>query len=272
MNGFSTLPIDVKLEIFKHLDLEDISKFGQVSKDENQFMLHEKSMKLLKKKLKEKQQQQVREVEPIVSRILSYGITNLAYFVFFDYIEKNIVFTNIKHGADSPFEEFFNEDEETITKKQIDIARKYLNFILTGNISVHKWVNCPIIRHITKLVITNDSGVNDDSRSHQGYSIYQKSNEETIKRKAFCSNDSVVSTYDEEYNYDYDDIRTMDYKLYNKKWETTNKEGITWGDIMEGVMNVKGSKSDFWYELIGCASVKIVDKTFYINLDLDFGS
>lgn len=279
MESISILPLDVKLEIFEHLSLNDIGQVGQVNKDENHTLSHERSKQLIEEKVKEEQQKKVEEVEPILSTIISYGIKSLTSYVRFDYRcdKVEIVFLEMKGDASYPFEDFFEDD--VITDEQLKTAHQYLDFIINGNISVHTWVNFPFIRHLTQLVITNDHGVNDDSRSHRGDCLYQRTEGETIRRKAFCDNAPPgVDTTDDNANDDSDDddddneYLMLDYKYYNKKWGTFNPKGITWGDIMEGVMNVKGSKSDFWYELISEAIAKIVDNTLYIELDIDFGS
>ena len=293
-----SLPLDVKLEIFDHLSLNDIGQISSASKDQHYILSQERSQQLIAKKIKEEQQKEVEEIEPILSRIISYGIKNLTSFVRFDYPAGEIVFFDMESDADYPLEDFFEEDEMTPGQ----IVHKYLDLIVQGNVDVHTWVNRPFLRHLTRLVITNDHGVNDDSRSHRGDTLYQDQGQATIKRKAYCGADATDATDgadgadatdgandandandddDDDANDDDDDdddfedsndIRMFDYKYHNPKWETENKGGITWGDILEGVMNVKGSKSDFWYELIGGATAKIVDETLFIELETDFGS
>lgn len=268
MNLLTTLPLDVKLEIFDRLSLNDLGQIVSMSKDGQRILSQERSQTLIAKKIKEEQQKCVDEVEPILSTIISYGIKNLTSYVRFNYRcdQSEIVFLEIREAEHYPLKESFNANGDEMTDEQIQTAHKYLDCIINGNISVHTWVNSHFIRHVTKLVITNDHGVNDDSRSHRGDCLYDAQDQETIRRKAFRGND------DEDEDDDDDEYRTLDYKYYNKKWETCNTEGVTWGDIMEGVMNVKGSKSDFWYELICEATAKIVDNTLYIELDMDFGS
>ena len=54
-------------------------------------------------------------------------------------------------------------------------------------------------------------------------------------------------------------------------WKVTNSKGITWGDIMTGIMLVKGSKSDWWYELLA-VTAKIKGSELQIDPGLNFGS
>ena len=277
-----SLPLDIKLEIFEYLKLNDIKKFSQVNKYENIFKQHDKCQQLIERKMREKK---VRKLEPILSPIITYAIKHLTNYILFDYGNQNIIFISIEREPSYPFERFLTDDE--MTSKQSKIAETYLQFMLAGNVNVHTWVNLPFLSHVTQLEIKNHHGVNDDQRSHRGDCLYTGNQQEVIRRKAYIDgkdedndeededNDEEDEDNDEEDEYDNDDddeYYNMNKKYYNEKWEKTNKNGITWGDIMEGVMNVKGSKSDFWYELICEAKCKINDTKLSIELEMDHGS
>ena len=55
-------------------------------------------------------------------------------------------------------------------------------------------------------------------------------------------------------------------------WDKHNEHGITWGDVMEGIMMAKGSKDDWWFELIVRLEAKIDGQKLFITFDCDHGS
>ena len=56
-------------------------------------------------------------------------------------------------------------------------------------------------------------------------------------------------------------------------WETTNEEGITLKNIIEGVYRLKGSKYDYWYELFESLSLKKeTDEMIEIEASFGYGS
>lgn len=55
-------------------------------------------------------------------------------------------------------------------------------------------------------------------------------------------------------------------------WVKFNEKGITWGDVMHGIMMNKGSKCDWNYEMIIGFEVKVRGDTLYIVFSCDHGS
>lgn len=74
------------------------------------------------------------------------------------------------------------------------------------------------------------------------------------------------------------DIRGGCGGCYNFKqsdfvWEITNPSGITFGNLVEGVYRMKGSKYDLWYELF--SEIKIInedDDSYTIEAIFGYGS
>ena len=77
----------------------------------------------------------------------------------------------------------------------------------------------------------------------------------------------------EEDNDDVDHYYKIDESYQKFEWEKYNPNGITWGDFAEAIMITKGSKSDWWYELICGVDVTFVDKHIMcVFLSIDHGS
>jgi hypothetical protein len=55
-------------------------------------------------------------------------------------------------------------------------------------------------------------------------------------------------------------------------WSKKCPQGVTLMDLLEGVYLTKGSKFDFWYELFGGLTTKIVNDTVYVTTKFDHGS
>ena len=77
---------------------------------------------------------------------------------------------------------------------------------------------------------------------------------------------------DDEDDEENEEIYSIDEQCQDNPWETSNDKGLTWGDIMEGIMLIKGSKSDWWYELIGGVDALIDGQTLSITISPDHGS
>lgn len=56
------------------------------------------------------------------------------------------------------------------------------------------------------------------------------------------------------------------------RWEITRPEGLTLRDVVEGLYRMKGSKYDWWYELMGAPEIRETDDTVFIEVDFDYGS
>jgi hypothetical protein len=131
---------------------------------------------------------------------------------------------------------------------------------------------------VTKLTIRNDSGFNSDCRSHRGDDLP----EDCVIPPHIPSQPDIPNGYSyvdfyigttpaeiQRHNY----VLFLDTATYNPVWSTESPTGITWGHVMEGVMRVKGSKFDRWYEMFGRVEVSFpTPDSVELSLTFDHGS
>lgn len=129
---------------------------------------------------------------------------------------------------------------------------------------------------VTQLTVRNGSGFNEDCRSHRGDDL---SNDVVIPA-TLSSQPDPTNDYDsfyigtrpaaiQRYNF----VLALDKATYQPVWRTTSPTGITWGQVMEGVMRVKGSKFDRWYELFTGVQVSFpTPDSVELELTFDHGS
>lgn len=98
-----------------------------------------------------------------------------------------------------------------------------------------------MIFQITQLVVRQESGYNSDDRSHQDVPILTPGLDGDI----------------------------IDHYLFFPIYNIINPTGITWGDVMTGVMWTKGSKWDLWYELFSNVDHRIKFHNGHWTLFLD---
>ena len=119
---------------------------------------------------------------------------------------------------------------------------------------------------ITNLEIHNNQGMNDDDRSHRGDEL-----PENFVVPIMPDQDEDEDEQAERNKARF--VRDLDERTYLRNWEKSSPVGISWGDVMEGVMLVKGSKFDKWYELFSNAYVSFPEHgTIHIDLSFDHGS
>ena len=111
---------------------------------------------------------------------------------------------------------------------------------------------------VVHLEINNTTGFNRDCRSHRGDDLPEDvpipdhiSNAPKIPKGYHFSEYSVGKDEIKKHNY----VLSLDRESYRPFWTKECPDGVTWGDVMEGVMRVKGSKFDLWYELFCGAEV-----------------
>lgn len=56
------------------------------------------------------------------------------------------------------------------------------------------------------------------------------------------------------------------------RWEINRPNGLSLRDVVEGMYRMKGSKYDWWYELMGSPSIRETDDTLYVHVDFDYGT
>lgn len=129
---------------------------------------------------------------------------------------------------------------------------------------------------ITHIEVNNTSGFNPDCRSHRGddFTDDHLIPADTPKKPVVPSGYYFTGLYMDKaeiqkHNY----VLSIDRKTYKPFWSKECPAGVTWWDILEGVMSTKGSKFDRWYELFCDAAVSFPapDKVV-IDLNFDHGS
>lgn len=191
-------------------------------------------------------------------------IHNLLGEVSFNPNTKNVDFT----GGDMTADDLNYKENlpQSYLEKVLPMWQKSLVFV--------DILSCPT--PIVHLEINNTTGFNQDCRSHRGdYFPEDVPIPDHISNKAKIPKGYHFS----EYYVDKDEIKKHNYVLsldretYRPFWTKECPDGITWGDVMEGVMRVKGSKFDLWYELFCGAEVFLSSPdTLQLDLRFDHGS
>lgn len=206
----------------------------------------------------------------IVMKIIT---DNLKKYVYFDYETREVLLAGDKVKSKDLLQyakETFADDDHMIgdISEKVNKLKEYidLNFLFYKN-----WFDVPVLPDLKSLLMTNQSGFNDDERSHKGDVSLGNDlpSDQTIKKrfKAPCAKNEKINEDDcDLYRY------KTDQMCQETEWEIHHNEGITWGDIMIGVMSIKGSKSDWWYELMGDFTAQIKGSQLLIDVDFDFGS
>ena len=133
------------------------------------------------------------------------------------------------------------------------------------------WINSPIFRNpITHLSVNNLRGMNDDDRSHRGDDLP----EDFIVPDQFYEHLGADLPEDElEEQAKLAFVQDLDNRNFKPHWRLQNTAGITWGNLMNGIMWAKGSKFDKWYELFANAHVSFPEPNLMkVELDFDHGS
>lgn len=58
----------------------------------------------------------------------------------------------------------------------------------------------------------------------------------------------------------------IDLSYYNYQWKTNRDDGITWGDILEGILNISSCKYSSWYELLSHINVTVKDNMMLLEV------
>ena len=64
----------------------------------------------------------------------------------------------------------------------------------------------------------------------------------------------------------------FDIPLEDFQWQCQNPAGISLKDLTEAVYRMKGSKYDYWYELLGNVQCDIQPPTVHCTVQFDYGS
>jgi hypothetical protein len=133
---------------------------------------------------------------------------------------------------------------------------------------------------VTKLIIRNLRGFNPDCRSHRGddlpqdFQIPAKTPKKPYIPHGYRFHGDYIgdsSTDIKRHNF----VLALDEATYQPVWrvDAATNPGVTWGQVMEGVMRVKGSKFDRWYELFSGVNVAFpFPDTVELSLTFDHGS
>jgi hypothetical protein len=133
---------------------------------------------------------------------------------------------------------------------------------------------------VTKLIIRNLRGFNPDCRSHRGDDLPQDFQipAKTPKKPYIPHGYRFYGDYIGDSSTDikrHNFVLALDEATYQPFWrvEAATNPGVTWGQVMEGVMRVKGSKFDKWYELFCDVEVSFpFPDTVELSLTFDHGS
>jgi len=111
---------------------------------------------------------------------------------------------------------------------------------------------------ITKLIVENSSGYNDDPRCR-----INEREELYPEYKVLRDRESHSERFPLPWLVNYE-----------PRCEIENIEGITYKDLAKGIFSVKSGKRDTWYELFMFAELNLdtKNKKLYINLEFDHGS
>jgi len=111
---------------------------------------------------------------------------------------------------------------------------------------------------ITKLIVKNSSGFNDDPRCRM-----------TEREELYPGYEKL---YDPERQIERFPLPWL--VNYKSRCEIENTKGITYKDLAKGIFSVKSGKRDNWYELFIFAGIDfdIENKELYITLKFDHGS
>jgi hypothetical protein len=131
---------------------------------------------------------------------------------------------------------------------------------------------------VTTLSVRNDSGFNSDCRSHRGDDLPEDClipahipNQPDIPNGYSYGDFYIGPTPAEIRRHNY--ALSLDTATYNPVWSTESPTGITWGQVMEGVIRVKGSKFDRWYEMFSGVRVSFpTPDAVELSLTFDHGS
>lgn len=193
------------------------------------------------------------------SDIIRFFIQFLKGLVYFDYQRYEIQFVD-------QLITLTDYDVENIRDPQLHkIIKKYIKKYLSNG----RWFDVIIVPQMTHLQMSNHDGFNPDERSHRGDVLLDQETPIAKKIKVECYDQDRDQIVDDDPD---DKIFTIDEQTYVTTWHRHTLNHITWGDLMEGVMRVKGSKSDWWYELFTSCQVKMIDESFLIKLEFDHGS
>jgi hypothetical protein len=147
------------------------------------------------------------------------------------------------------------------------------------------WFESVVWPDVTDIVVTNRSGFNEDHRSHRFEEMGINTHTSKLIKVTKRDEDEDEITYEEfiaEGDGDEDDDeeeKRRDYDVYKidkltqvSPWNKHNSGGITWGDVMEGIMMAKGSKGDWHYELIISPTFNVKGHQLSIDFVCDHGS
>lgn len=232
------------------------------------------------------------ELFPLIMNDAFYIIA-INLIVYFDYNTKEIILPDQDVYIDdmkSQIEDIFeSKDDKDL---HMHVFSNYIKCYFENGV---KWYNIPLCNYgcqLTKLVISNISGFNGDHRSHRGDDLFNESIEKSIIRRKiyphvdYYDNDKfydanlimpnipdINDPYNENYSESEDYFESIDSEYYYyDKYTIYNKNGLTWGDFMHGLLCIKGSKSDWGYELLNGLYITKDDNTIDVLADFDHGS
>lgn len=210
--------------------------------------------------------------ESNLSELLSLFLNSLKDYTYFDYHTKDILFVDV----DSFEEDLMDQISDLIRYGDLSEpdANKYKNYIKSFISSGQKWFDVSFMPGVTGIEIRNRSDFNCDERSHRGDCL---PNEHTIIAKRvkvqYDQSDKTVSDQLKDNTLLTEDlIYEIDTIYYQGYWEVTGTTGLTWGDILMSVLLVKGSKSDWWYELMTRINAKVENSVLVVSIEFDHGS
>lgn len=198
--------------------------------------------------------------------LLYLFIEKLKECIYFDYRDKDILFTDNKANLIKKdlIKELnclmvFNQWSKSTSRKIIDYINNHIS-------SGQKWFNTVFMTGVTGIHVKNLTGFNDDERSHMGDHVPDHN---TVIEKRVKVWKNVLL---DDYELDKKDIYRIDQEYDIGCWYLTRPTGLTWGDILIGVLLIKGSKSDWNYELMVDIKAEIKDSVLKMTVKFDHGS
>lgn len=144
--------------------------------------------------------------------------------------------------------------------------------------------NDPIIEkyEITEEQVRTNTDLSEDVKNLLLGDFVERSDEEIkeIKNKlnwdtVVFPNQTVLHTY--SLRTGNDDTRgggcgDCGFTTEDFKYTLTNNNGITFRNLLESIYRMKGSKYDYWYELLHNVEINIENETIKMQVSFDYGS
>lgn len=203
----------------------------------------------------------------VFREILEGAIEILPNYIAFDYDHGDILMGKLDSIiGESVYNDGFYIDKEKDPEKY-SLVLRYYDDTFTGG----QWYDKIVLPDINEIIISNVSGFNEDPRSHRDDYEFKR---DVGKRIHECSpTDTPLIKYNNAHDECFSqEIYSIDKACFYPRILISKESGITWGDVMYGIMMIKGSKNDWHYELLVDTPVNIESNRLTIKCTFDWGS